>query len=1115
MHICNCPYCGASLTVKDLDVEKIASMCPKCRETIILSDYGATVSRAYVYTCRKCGEKSIFMTPPPHVICDRCGTLYRTTPTETCVTPEDPNQKDETESHEYEKKPDRVVPSRKKRKGMSTMKKVGVIAGIVALIGLFVVLYVRSLPSAIEDTKGYAEMDSFVNEFRKKNPYNTQLCGIKSFDDNSYLILLTEPSPKTTYQTLENSLKRYNHCTRIYKTGIGVDGWVKDLVICVNGVKEKKLPKLAATISDQLHHTSYKADFLNLDSIPEHVAFSTQNLNIQVSEEELRQWFVTDKEPLVFYDDLGKTTTIEDCLNNSMPDGMQLLMSKDPGFVIWVMNRSHLFNISLFDEMAYKFSLDADLILGAIANSHRVAIIGRERCTPIFELPPMRVETLRILASTNKNELSQSYERNSLYAGKMPGGKDFAPIYLSPQLWHTEYGSLLNVTDQMLKSWSENGMIDYVNFNYPKPIEWAFNKGVMKDLEVSTLRYNWNTAGAGYIVDDGEYEVYAVNRTGSLPVSYIPGNSKGISAEDPVYDAEETAYDFFSGLSSPELVKVVQYAAMYQIFHNMGVSIHADPVEESQLVTIPQSLKTSAYNLLNNLTVLSKDDRQALASHINKQLLVVDYDEFANNYGKKYHYGFVMPKRLAATFKGSSYNNAFDLLYYRDIIAKLDTVSTILGQIHNDQTLMNGFAALLMDRDAVVKYEEPKPISSLYSTQAFQIPTIFGINSKTIFDPGVVTIKLPSFDSKRDRVEYAYGVILKYQKEIKIFQKATSNLSAKSAYDAYLEDNKNKSSNWIKCPTLVLSWRLTDSISYEGGHNLDSKVSRFRVNRTLERGKTAQGKDGVLEISLADAKGRVGDPDYLRRYGRLGDPSFSGKDIPIRSKHEVVGLAANRSGRGLTKTDHMTVNLGSKNTVNGKEMSLREMFETIGEELSTGKGVEFKEIEITGFDKAGVKVDVIVDGVKTTMLRGDGTSLAKSCFDIDHYTVVYEGERAKVRFPIKSNKVIMSSTSNAVIEAGMGGAPRPKKLVLEIKEGVVEFNVPKNKLEQFLQAVRDFLKEKSEQWNRFHLKRKLKKYDINPDDCFERDYFKVAHQIKENKTNDHNYDWIVQETRIA
>ena len=35
--------------------------------------------------------------------------------------------------------------------------------------------------------------------------------------------------------------------------------------------------------------------------------------------------------------------------------------------------------------------------------------------------------------------------------------------------------------------------------------------------------------------------------------------------EEDVYDAEELAYDFFSQLNNPELVRVVQYAAFYQI----------------------------------------------------------------------------------------------------------------------------------------------------------------------------------------------------------------------------------------------------------------------------------------------------------------------------------------------------------------------------------------------------------------------------------------------------------------------------------------------------------------------------------------------------------------------
>ena len=133
----------------------------------------------------------------------------------------------------------------------------------------------------------------------------------------------------------------------------------------------------------------------------------------------------------------------------------------------------------------------------------------------------------------------------------------------------------------MLKSWSENGMVDYVDFDYPKPVNWTFNDGVTGDLGVSRLTYNWNTAGVGYIVEDDTYSIYALNRTGSLPVSYIPGESEGISDNDPVYQAEQHAYDFFSNLSSPELVKVVQYAAMYQIFRNLGVLVESTVLEQT------------------------------------------------------------------------------------------------------------------------------------------------------------------------------------------------------------------------------------------------------------------------------------------------------------------------------------------------------------------------------------------------------------------------------------------------------------------------------------------------------------------------------------------------------
>ena len=257
---------------------------------------------------------------------------------------------------------------------------------------------------------------------------------------------------------------------------------------------------------------------------------------------------------------------IEGWLSASMQESSKLLFSVEEGFVVWLVNTKKIkAGDELFRVNARKFALDSDLIIGAFGKKGgNVAVIARERQVPVMVLPPLRAETLVLLATTTNESLAQSYERHNVFAGKLKGSRDVAPIYLSDELWHTEYGNLLNITDQMLKSWSENGSIEYIDFDYPKPVDWAFNDGALADIQATMLTYNWNTKGAGYIVEDDKYDVYAINRTGSLPVSYFPDGMEG-QMDDKVYDAEELAYDFFSQLNNPELVRVVQYAAFYQI----------------------------------------------------------------------------------------------------------------------------------------------------------------------------------------------------------------------------------------------------------------------------------------------------------------------------------------------------------------------------------------------------------------------------------------------------------------------------------------------------------------------------------------------------------------------
>ena len=179
-----------------------------------------------------------------------------------------------------------------------------------------------------------------------------------------------------------------------------------------------------------------------------------------------------------------------------------VFLSNEPGVVALLVSRTRPLNESGIDIR--EFALDTDLIVGAVGNAGPVAVLGRERTIDVATLPPLRTETLVQLAAAAhaKEELAQSYERTFLFAGRYQDepNRDWAPIYLSKELHDTEYGSLLNITDQMLKSWSQHGGIEYANFGYPKPRQFPFDKPLSEQAGVSRLTFNWNTRGVEYVV---------------------------------------------------------------------------------------------------------------------------------------------------------------------------------------------------------------------------------------------------------------------------------------------------------------------------------------------------------------------------------------------------------------------------------------------------------------------------------------------------------------------------------------------------------------------------------------------------------------------------------------
>ena len=250
-----------------------------------------------------------------------------------------------------------------------------------------------------------------------------------------------------------------------------------------------------------------------------------------------------------------------------------------------------------------EFVLDSDLIVGAVGSTSATAIIARERVAPLETLPPLRVETLLQLAGVDSDELAQSYERTHIFAGRFdnPTHRDWAPIYLSDELKDTEYGSLLNITDQLLKSWSEHGEVRYANFDYPNPPTYPFPTTLLEHSKASTVTFNWNTKGVGYSETSDGYDFVAFTRTGALPVDYLGEKDARLR------DAEETAYEYFASSNDPNLARVVQYAGAYQIFRHFGIKASRTQIRSNDVVET-EPMVPVAMRMIDRLrTVMFRD----------------------------------------------------------------------------------------------------------------------------------------------------------------------------------------------------------------------------------------------------------------------------------------------------------------------------------------------------------------------------------------------------------------------------------------------------------------------------------------------------------------------------
>lgn len=446
-----------------------------------------------------------------------------------------------------------------------------------------------------------------VRTFRETYPEHFQTVALSPpFGEGCRVLVVAEPPPSVSPAALQQELA-YGTTIQWSKQPIGYDGWVSDAATIVPPAAPELLDQHLASLNRRLFGTDYKRVTTAIGETPP----GASRVNLEIRPAELGGWLT----PQVTLTPVtgGPNTTVASALAGSSSG---VFFPSSRGLVVWALPRPSSLDARAAE--AREFAIDSDLVLGAVASQRGLLIVGRERNTPVERIQPVRFETLRTLASATGAELAQSYERNNVLAGR-DEGKDWAPIYLSPELVDTEFGSVLDLADQELKSCSNNGATSYTNFDYPSPLTWPFKDALPRQLGASSLTYNWNTRGAGAIVAAGGREIYWVRNTGALPISYLPEGA----ASDDATTAEIDAQRFFAAQEDPLLVRVVQYSALYQIFKAFDVSATA-PAPAVDLAAAGQILENATFAALQHL--LNADDdslRTALFRELGREGVTV------------------------------------------------------------------------------------------------------------------------------------------------------------------------------------------------------------------------------------------------------------------------------------------------------------------------------------------------------------------------------------------------------------------------------------------------------------------------------------------------------------
>ena len=653
---------------------------------------------------------------------------------------------------------------------------------------------------------------------------------------------------------------------------IGEDGWLEDVVLSVSAPGTASASGDGATalgsplmrerlvlLHEALFGTAFGGSVEDIDA--SYAATARQAApNLAVTSSELYQWLHDPQLEWAAIDDASpRHRSFQVLLKEDSPGPF---LSSDGRLVVFLVNngllRAAQRDRTVLDPLRApfrEFAVASDAVIGcAWQPSGRMVLVGRARSHPLAAIPPLRFETFQLLAHETRGELQQSYERNNVMAGKMFAGenqlRDWAPIYLSTSLLDTEFGALLNITDQILKSYSQAGQVDYVYFQYPlRPDTTHFLLGDQPLSEVIYRRanadtgghqqvlFNWNTSGSAVITQYADLSLLTTRHTGSLAVTYgaeLKGK-KELETGGDLLGLEDQAYEYFAALKDPNLARVVSYTLIYQGLIALAKD-SGETVSENGFEPVPARQAASDMLVDQTSKLLETLQRNAISPFDSR--LVRVYAMLI---------GFEGDEAPSLKKEWQAFQHAHpQLAADRARLAQLLVTPEAIGlQILNEEPVMALRAQAFKDGETALnqKIEVYNARIEHRSTLSWQA--------------------LRDLKAQAGQIETEQAALQNEEKELAAFLQRREEfnntvplrtvlsdvtpiaLNLDEVRAAYVHANAAVPAGRIKTPSVVVSWD-TAAVGSTGGHNLTARALRIEIVPDVENIDVVETPAGIV-----------------------------------------------------------------------------------------------------------------------------------------------------------------------------------------------------------------------------------------------------------------------------